>query len=429
MQFITAGQNTTGLRGGYRDSSTDSRTMVFLLAIFFICPFAAFILALTQAKKRSSYVIYALWGMIFVWHMNPTGSARYDDLEGIMERFSATTVTFDQLMVQLHQVITFDDNAPKEWYETAMIWLTKTISNNPHLYFVLCSIPWLFFELSSLRRITSDPKFRQSFICLVILLLFVAPRDILTLQNPRFTTGTWMAIFATTGYFLNKHGKLIYAALIFLLPLVHSAFWFYVGMFVLGNAAYRFPKFSTMLLYCSLPFSYMSYDLLYSINISSLPIPSVMNAWITRYMSEDFYSTFVANDGASGYYWVTNIFDFIKKTAYLLVPLYLIKEGKKYKGKSKMWDLAGYFIFFYAVVSFIQFVPVLGERFYWLVQIFAIFIWFKLIYPRHNWVIWLMLFGCSWGLFRRYFYHGAVESSVPLEIFWEPLPLAIADMW
>ncbi|WP_300646015.1 EpsG family protein [uncultured Duncaniella sp.] len=402
--------------------------MAVLLLVFIIYPFGAFLLALTQTKRRSSYVIYALWGLVFVWHMNPTSAERYDDLRGILDRINGFNLTFNELSDQFIAMITFAPNAPKEWFESFMIWLSKNITANPHFYFVLCAIPWLFFELSSLNRITSDPKFRQSFICIVILLLFVIPRDIISLQNPRFTTATWCAIYSTLGYFSSKKHKTIYLLLIFLTPLIHSAFWFYIIVFVAGLVMYHFPKLSVTLLYASVPFSFLSYDLFVSINYNSLPLPSVLSNWINRYLSEEFYNTFVDKSGGSGFYWIGNLFLLIMKGAYLIIPIYLIKYKEELMKQHNLWRLCRYFIFFFAIVSFIQCVPVLGERFFWLVRIMAIYIWFKAIYPKHNWVIWLILFSCSWSIFRRYFYHGAVESSVPKEIFYETLPQAICDM-
>lgn len=406
----------------------EDKVLLLLIIVFIIYPFAAFVLALTQASKRSSYLIYFLFGLIFAWHLAPTGADRFDDLQIIMQRVTTTNISFEKVGSQLVDLITFSKNAPKEWYETFMICVSKSFTSNPHFYFVLSAIPWLIFELSSLDSITSDKKFRESLTCLIILLLFVFPRDIISIQNPRFTTATWCAIYTTIRYFGNGRYSKIYGLLIFITPLIHSAFWFYVIAFILGNIMLNFPKVSLFLLYLSVPFSYLSYDLIVSINIASLPLPTVLTAWIGRYMSESAYEHFVLNTGASGFYWIGNLFGIIMKTAYLIIPFYIIKYKGEISKDKQLWKLCRFFIFYFALVSFIQFVPVLGERFYWLVQILGIYVWFKAIYPRHNWVIYLILLGCSWGIFRRYFYHGAVESSVPLGILIEPLPMLINDM-
>lgn len=409
------------------DNYHDHKVLIFLLIIFFISPFTAFLLAVfSQAKKNSSYVIYFLFGLIFAWHMAPTGSSRYDDLEGIIGDFISINKSSSDIYEDLIAVITFNPDAPKEWYGHAMIWVTKNFSKNYHFYFLFCAVPWLFFELSSLHRITSDKKFTQSLICIVILILFVAPRDIISLQNPRFTTGTWAAIFGTLGFFLSNK-KIPYLLCILITPLIHSAFWFYIIAFIGGMVMKSYPKISILLLYASIPFSFLSYDLLFSIDFTVLPLPTVMTLWINNYLSEEKYSEFILQEGASGFHWVSTMFSFIMKCAYLIVPLYIIKYRDKISNNAHLWNLCSYFIFFFALVSFIQFVPVLGERFYWLIRILAIFIWFKAIYPKHNWVIWLIFIGCSWDFFKRYFYKGAVSSSVPTEIFWESLPMAIMD--
>lgn len=405
----------------------DNHSLVVLLGIFIIYPFGAFILALTQASKRSSYVIYALFGMLFVWHMDDTGSSGYDDFLGIIERVKTTNVNFNEVYNSLISLITFKPDAPKEWYETFMIWLSKCFTNNPHFYFLLCSLPWLYFELSSLHTITSDYKFRQSLYCLIILMLFVLPRDIITLQNPRFTTATWMVIYATIAYYTHWKIRYKYVLLILLSPLIHSAFWFYVLAFVACNILLKFPSLSIKLLYISIPFSFLSYDFLVSINFSNLPLPPSLIAWINIYLGEASYSKYIAQDGASGFYWVGNLFSFLMKTAYLMIPIFLWKNWNQIKKNSTLHRFCSFYLAFYSIVSFIQFVPVLGERFYWLVRIFSIYIWFKALYPRYRWIIYFIFLSCSFAIFRRYFYGGAVSVCVPLDIFFEPLPIAILD--
>lgn len=410
-----------------RYQQPDGQLLVILLVVFLIWPFGAFMLALTHMSRRSSYVIYALWGMLFAWHMNSRLGSGYDDFIGISQRVMETNLTFAELSQQLFDLLTFSDDAPKEWYESFMIWLTHSLSNNFHLYFLLCSIPWLIFELSSLHLITSDRKFRQSLICLIIITLFVLPRDIITLQNPRFTTATWVAVYATICYFSRPRMRHKCIFLLLITPLIHSAFWFYILAFLGCQFLERYPRLTIKLLYISIPFSYFSYDLFTSINISALPLPSIFKVWIGYYLSEETFNEKVLHVGASGFYWVGNLFDFLMKTAYLLIPIYIIRNKAELRQNKRLWRFCGFFIAFYALVSFIQFVPVLGARYFWLVRIYGIYLWFKAIYPRHNRVLLFILFSCSWAIFRRYFYGGAVSVCVPLNIFYEPLPTLIMD--
>ena len=408
---------------------SDPWALTFLLCAFVICPFASFLLALTNAKSKASYVIYFLFGILFAWHLNPTGGERYDDIIGIMTRVCQSQYSFDDISTEFIQSATFDQNAPKEWYEHFMIWLSKSFSPNPHLFFALCAIPWLIFELKCVSFITSDPKFKQTLLCMIVLLLFVAPRDIITLQNPRFTTGLWIAIYALIKYFHASKRKVIYLCLICILPLIHSAFWFFILAFILGNIALHYPSRMMLLLYISIPFSYLSYDIINSIDFNSLPLPASLSSWISGYLSEDSYNTFVAHKGASGFWYIQAGFNFLMKTTYLLIPIYLWKYRSEILHRKDVRNLFGFYIYFYALISFIQFIPVLGERFFWMVRILGIYLWFKTIFPRHKWVLQCILLACSYSILTRYFYKGAVSSAVPLDIFYEPLPMLIADFW
>lgn len=407
----------------------DPRELWIKLILFIIYPFGAFLLSLKNAASKSSYLIYILFGLVFCWHMNPTSHTHTNDLYWIMERVIANDFSTKEIWKQFVVFITFAEDAPKEVYENLINWFSKLFSPNPHLFFTIAAIPYLYFMLKSLKKITTDQKFTQCWYCLIVLVLFVLPRDIITVQNPRFTTGVWMAVFATISFFSSYKYQWRYFLLILATPLIHSGFWFYVLAFAGGLFTMRYQKLLIVLLYASVPFSYLSYDLLSNLNFSALPLPSTLAVWIEGYLSEDSFDKFVANEGASGFFWVSQLFSTIRTTAYLIIPLYLWKYRKEIEQRNDIKHLFRFFLYFYALVNFIQFVPVLGERFYWIVRILAIYLWFKTIYPRHNTVLKILLLSCSWEIFRRYFYNGAIFTSVPLEIFYTTLPNLIADFW
>lgn len=406
----------------------DSQVLIFKLFVFIMCPFAAFLFSLKDAASRSSYVIYFLFGIVFCWHMNPTGVERYDDLIGIMQRVLDSNYTWDDICDQIVAFFSFSDDSPKELYENILIFISKSFSRNPHLFFAIASVPFLIFQLKSLRQITSDRKYDGSIYCLIILALFVFPRDIITVQNPRFATALWIAVYATIRFFQSERLDYKYYFLILITPLIHSGFWFYILIFTIGIYLKNFPKLSLTLLYISIPFSYLSYELLSQLNYSLLP--SSIGIWMERYMDEESFEKFVMHEGGTGFFWVQQSMTIIRNTIYLLIPIYLWKYRNEYFQKEKrIGKLVQFYLYYYAVVNFIQFIPVLGERFYWIVQILSIYLWFKVIYPRHKNILLLILFGCSYFMLRRYFYGGALSSSVPLDIFYMPLPYLIIDFW
>jgi hypothetical protein len=406
----------------------DAKDLIIKLIIFIFWPFGAFLVSLFNAASKSSYVIYFLFGIIFCWHMNPTGAA-YNDIVGIMEKVISSNFTSADIWNQIVAFFTFSEDSPKELYENVLIWISKSFSQNPHLFFALASIPYSIFMLASLKKITSDEKFTNCLYCLLILFLFVLPRDIITVQNPRFTTGVWISIYATISFFASNKHKWLFYLLILLTPCLHSGFWFYVIAFTLGLFVMKFEKLMLILLVVSIPFSFFTYDFLSAINLNNLPLPPSLMKWAQSYLSEESYERFVSHKGGTGYFWIAEGFGFISKVAYLYMVYYFVKFKREISNDKGLSTLLRYFIYFYAMVNFIQFIPVLGNRFYWIIRILAIYLWFKEVYPRNSNILLLVLLGSTWEIFHRYFYHGAVYTTVPLGILYEPLPLLINDFW
>ncbi len=415
----------------YYNKIEDNQALIVKLILFVICPFFAFVYSLFNASKRSSYVIYFLFGVLFCWHMNPTGSDRYDDLMGMLYyivNFN-TENGFKSFTEELKAYLTFSDNSPKELYMDFIIWTSRLITDNPHFVFALASIPFLFFQLKTLKLITDDSKFKDgNILCLIIIALFVFQRDIITVQNPRFTTALWMGVYATILYFNGNSNKIRfkYLLLICLTPLIHSAFWFYIIIFILGIIFFlRYPKISIVLLYISIPFSYLSYDIISQFNFEALSLPPIFEIWINNYLSEEKFAQYILHEGASGFFCVQAFFTMLTNTVFLFIPIMLWKDRKYINARPDLKDLFHFYLYFYAVVNFIQFIPVLGTRFTWIVFILSIYMFFKVYGTRKKNFIILLLFSFSYSIVKRYFYGGALSSVVPTEIFYMPLPYLI----
>lgn len=406
--------------------------LVEKLILFILWPFGAFLYSLRDAASRSSYVIYFLFGVVICWHMdsNFDFGTHYDDLQGIMERFRDFNMSWDELKWQFTEYFNFSGKAEKELYGISLMWFTKQYTLNPHVYFALSAVVFLFFFLNCLKRITSQPKFDNSFYCLIILLLFVLPRDIITVQNPRYCTAMWMVVMGTFNYFLATKYRYWNVGWILLAPLFHSGLWAYAIIFVAGQIAVTLLREKIWILYlCSIPFAFFSYDVVSIVDIWSLPIPDNFKLWMSWHFNEKSFENAILNKGASGFFWFGKSFAIIRQIAYIGIPFILIKFKGSLKGNSQLRNFFWYFIFYISVVNFIQIVPVLGQRSYFVTRILSMYFWLKLVYPKYNKYLLFILFACSWEIFQRYFYNGAVNSSVPKIFFIEPLPNIIMDYW
>lgn len=401
-----------------------SNNLAVKLIMFIIWPFGTFIGSVFEANKKSSYVIFFLFGVLFCWNMAPRETNRYDDFLGMVNIFETTDYTYDDISDQIKKYIYFDDDAPKELYNNVLISITKSISENYHLYFAFAAIVYLIFMLGSLKMITTDYKFKICFYSILILMLFVIPRDLITVQNPRYTTGLWFNIFCTLKFYSTENIKYrrIYPFLILCSPFFHSGMWLYVGLFWSLSILTKlhFPmKVALILFYISIPFSYLSYEILADYSIDLLPIPETFKLTFKSYTSIEWFNKY--NATGTGLTWLENIFNFIRITFYACIPYFLYKYRNSNKNIRAHLILT-YLFLFGAMVNFIQSVPILGLRYSYFYQILAIYAWFKFVYPRNNKFLLVGLCGWAFYIVNRYFYKGAVSVCVPPDIWFFPAP-------
>ena len=419
-----------------RFSLEDNSTVIFKLVFFILWPFGSWILALRSANTRSSFIIFFLFSLLICWHMSPTGyTDGYDDFLGILDRFFVTNYNDSQIAYDLNAYLSGEDNAPKEMYENVMIWFTKSIvGNNYHFYFLLAALPIAFCQLKCIRRIVLDTRYQaNTFYALMILALFIMPRDIVTVQNPRFATGFWVCTMSSLAFFCDRRLRLLWAALISISPFFHSAMIIYVALFY---AAVIIPKRKTRWLeicaYISIPFMFFDADFFSNIGSSLTFLPSSIQGWAERYMSDEAYAKFVAGEGRAGFWWVSTIFDVAIKGMYILMTLQLIRNKEAVNANSEAKSFYPVYLMLFSAINMIQFVPVLGGRYYWCLQVYCVFVWFKAFYPTRKKTAKIMLCCWSWFIARRYLYFmgGALAITTPLDLFISPLPYLIGKgLW
>lgn len=176
----------------------------------------------------------------------------------------------------------------------------------------------------SVRKLVSDNKFPlYGLMPLIIILLFVIPRDIVTVQNPRYTTGVWLTMWGFLNYFdKSKSKSCLYFIPILIAPFIHSGFWPMIFIFILAVFLPLSHNIRTieLLFYVSIPFSVLSYDLFSGISYSFLP--PVFARWVEKYLSEDSYASFVQMKGTSGFSGLPNCFR-ILRIVYIYIFLFL----------------------------------------------------------------------------------------------------------
>lgn len=402
----------------------------YLLLFFFIWPFGAWLYSLfCCAKTKGAYIIFFLFSILLCWHFAPQHTGVYDDFLGILDRFKHTNLSTSELLYQLESYFAGSDSSEKEIYEITLNWFSRLFTDNYHFFFLLAAIPVALCQLKTMMRITGDVRFRNgSVLGVVLLILFILPRDIITVQNPRFVTGFWLAVLGTIRFFTYyKNNKYHWSSILLILmaPLCHSAFLVYVIIFVVGFFA-RPKKWLETAALVSIPFTLFDAGVF---NGLSLPfLPSSIQRWMDIYMSDEAYAEFVLHEGRAGFWWVSALFSTGKKIVYVVMTYQLIKNKDIIFSNFESSRLYSFYLTLFAIVNMVQFIPVLGERYYWFLQVFCLFVWFKAFgFTRSKW-LWLLLVSCSFGMFMRYGYlfGGALSVTTNPDMFFTPLPYLIA---
>lgn len=416
------------------DSYSD---LAYKLLFFILWPFGVFVHSVFHIRQKSSFVIFVLYGILFCWRLNPNNTTQSDDFNNICEVFFASKWTFADLWNQFEALITFSpDIKERDVYENFLCWLTKLFTeSNYHLHFAFASILYLYFSLKSLKFITDDKKFEQSFnkkfeqslLCLVVILLFVIPRDIITVQNPRYTTAHWFIIFSILSFIIK--GDLKY---LFLLPfayILHSGTGLLVCIFYLGYIFRKYVNIAFVIFCISIPFALTPSDENIGMDLwFTQYLPPIFSDYIHRVFSESMYEKLVAQSDRTGYIWVTLLFNMLMKLSHIIVIILLWYKRNLFKKNKKIYSLFGTVLIMFAIINFMQFIPIIGSRYMWLVRSLSIYLFFKVFYKtKYEKYLWIILFTCLQFIFMRWFYKGAGVFLVSPTIYYMPAPYLIYD--
>lgn len=392
--------------------------------LFIISPFLSFLSALLKPTSKTSFVIYFMFGVLFCWHFDAIEGNQYDDYFDIVDKFQSISYTMADFWREAYDFVTFQTDE-KEVYPILLNAVTRIFSDNSHLYFAIASIPYLLLSLSCVRILCNDSRFpKQGLWALLIIFLFVIPRDILTVQNPRYTTAFWLVNFVLLKYFdMTARNRTRYLLLLFLTPLIHTGIVpmvLIIVLYLLVPIKYRAVK---ALFYISIPFSFFSYGLLSQLDYSFLP--ANFSFYVQAHLGEDYYDKYVAHTGSSGFFWVQNLFENLLYWGYVIITVYMVKwkaiEDRNY---GKMFK---FLLVVFALANFVRFLPVIGDRYIWTVQSLVVFLLYKIFYPQKRRVFYVILFLWSFHIFMRWFYRGAGTLLVSKNIFYDNVFALIAD--
>ncbi len=218
------------------------------LVLFFVYPFAAFLLALQNLKSRSSFVVFflfnVLFGYTFIAQDITADSYRY--VEDFVATKNIRLEDYYDLMVQY-----FSFNADiKDVYVITCNYFVSRITDNYHVLMALYAVVFSFFFLKSFRFFVDKREYKKDLVGYLLAFLFVYSNPIYNINGVRFWTAAWMGVYVVFELLINRNNRSLFLA--FIIPLVHISFAGFVVVLVLYAFIPKWDKFFVIMFLLSL---------------------------------------------------------------------------------------------------------------------------------------------------------------------------------
>lgn len=375
-------------KGFFINGNDRDRKIKYLM--FFFWPFGAFIYSLRSLQSKSSRVVFFLICAAFGLCIECKNEEF--DMYRITESFlSYRYMNFDELRGII--IDSINGVGVRDIYEHILYWTVNQISSNEHVFWMIASMIYAFFYLKSLSFILDDKRFKSCLMGFMIVLMFTMPQPIFTVTGLRFWTAGWLAIFCVLQIFIRNDYK--YFLILLLTPFIHVTYWIYVALVPLAFVARLSEKLLIIIFFLSYPFSYLSMSFVSdAINMNILP-PSLEMVALS-YTGDAHLEEF--NRQGTGWFWLSEMFDTILNTYYLVMAYWIVKHKNMITDKQDKYLLI-FILVVYSFANFTLLVPHLGIRYLGFVQILLPLLWFRVFgLCRYKMFIYMYLICASFYL-------------------------------
>lgn len=227
------------------------------LALFFVQPFIAFLIAITQLKSKYSFTVlflfFVLFGFTFIAQNESADSYHYIN-EFNQYIFSGS----NQFETDIKDFFTFESNI-KDIYVVTSYFIVSSLTDNYHILMALWAVVFSFFYLKSFRFFVDRLEFKKSVVVFLLAFLFLYSNNIFNINGVRFWTAAWVAVYIVFEIIVNKNYK--FALLSLITPLIHTSYLFFIVVLVIFLLTRKFEKVWVVLFFISFFVSEISIQL------------------------------------------------------------------------------------------------------------------------------------------------------------------------
>lgn len=357
----------------------DILDIFFKIVLFFISPFISFLYSLRRLNTKSSYVFFFLfalfYGLCFTVIADNAGVFDLSDASRWRYRFEYTNFhTFSDYLSYCSEYFMFAGDDVRDLYFATVCFFVHLFSDNYHVFFLVISFVFVFFQLKSLRFLTSSKKFGDGIVGLFLFVLFTM-NSIANIGGFRFWTAAWICVYALLEYFINNRKWAL--GILFFLPLIHRGF-FFIYVILLFSIFYRFKKVWKFVYFFSFALSGIS---VYLIQDATPYLPTFLGQMMDAY----------SQNSITEYYSFTKLFLIFIAQIYINVLFVVIMNKRPQELPDGIERLYRFTLVFITIVNFVLPIPSLGGRFVALCYCFIAILWISIMgRNRYSFLIYLM---------------------------------------
>lgn len=353
--------------------SSDSKDSIVKYAMFLFNPIIGFVVSLKNINTKSSYLVFFLFSILFgISFVVPSGRAIARATDGYTgdgvvyrEKFEKiSTYKISEFQKLVNDYLAFDEG-DKDFYVLATSFLVSRFSTNYHWVFGIYAIVFAYFLLKSLRFLTEEDNFKNSFYCFLMAVMFVMSNPIFNINGVRFWTAAWIGVYSLFHIFRNNNKR--YLILASITPLIHVSFFVYLFVLMIALLFRKYNRFWFTLFVISFFVSEISFLILESVESY---FPEFISRTIRLYTDTEVMAL-----KEESKVWYADVFSFLPRLIVNLIVVLYYRNRKFILENPKTSNLYLFLIVWMTFVNFTTAVPSLGGRFFQLAIPIIVYIW------------------------------------------------------
>lgn len=358
----------------------ESMDILIKVVTFLISPFLAFLYSLRRIKTKSSFLMFFLFALIYglCFSVVADNDSIIETSDAAKWRFRFESIgleTFSDFEYYCIEYFKFAGAEIRDLFFGTITFIVHQFTDNYHFFFFTIALVFSYFQLKSTRFLVSSPSFDNSFVCLMICMLFCM-NTIANISGVRFFTAAWMCVYGILQYYYK--GRKIYLALLITLPLIHRGFFFLYPILISERFIQK-KKIWTIGFFISFFISGLS---LYVVRDATSYLPAFLSNMLEAYTGntiiEKYSFTKLLLSSLSNIYINT------------LFVLIMIKRPKTLS--VELERLYQFTLVLLTIVNFVMPIPSLGGRFMVICYSLIALLWLNIMGTRNkcNYLIYLM---------------------------------------